>query len=427
MSFFARHGRDQRGASLVELTVVLPTVLMGTLAVWQSALLFHAKSHLNYAAFEAARAGSLGHASVESALRGLARGLVAYHGGGLTSAELAQRLAQVEADVRASARVEVLSPVIESFDDYQSPALRDRLGAEARVIPNVGIAFQRCPHDRPGCNADPAVNASGQTLQDANLLKLRITYGVPQAKQLPLVGRFITLALRTMGSGSGDAFQQALLAQGRIPLVSHVTLRMQSEPIEHAAMVSVRGGTPGQARPPGETPNPSDPPPGGGTPAPGPGGNPSQPGPGPAPGCPDVPAAPSSAVETVAADPTFEFGSSRLTAEGRQRLDQLLQGDHARRATSLALVGHTDPLGNAAANERLSLARARAVRDYLRSRGFDHVPITVRGAAAREPVIADGRCAGLAMQARIDCHAPDRRVSFAWQFADTQPASTSPD
>lgn len=168
MTSFTARVRGQRGASLVELTVVLPTLLVGTLAIWQSALLFHAKSHLNYAAFEAARAGSLAHASVDSAMRGLARGLVAYHGGGLTTAELAQRLAHVEADVRAGARVEVLSPVIESFDDYASPALRERLGAEARVIPNTAIAFQRCPHDRPQCNADPASNASGQSLQDAN-------------------------------------------------------------------------------------------------------------------------------------------------------------------------------------------------------------------------------------------------------------------
>lgn len=223
--------------------------------------------------------------------------------------------------------------------------------------------------------------------------------------------------------GSGDTFQQGLLAQGRIPLVSHVTLRMQSEPIEHAAMVSMRGGTPGNPRPPGTTPDPANPPGGGAPPAPG--GDPSPP-PDPAPGCPGASAAPATTTETVAADPTFEFGSSRLTAEGQQRLDQLLQGAPARQATALELVGHTDPLGDAAVNDRLSLARAASVRSYLLSRSFDRIPITVRGAAAHDPVITDGRCDALAAQARIACHAPNRRVTFVWQRAEAPPGAASP-
>lgn len=407
-TFLSRAAHGQRGASLVELTVVLPTLLVGTLAVWQSALLFHAKSHLNYAAFEAARAGSLGHASIESALRGLARGLVAYHGGGLSSPELAQRLAQVEADVRAGARVEVLSPVIESFDDYQSPALRERLNASARVIPNVAIAFQRCPNDRPGCNADPATNASGQTLQDANLLKLRITYGVPPAKQLPLVGRFITLALRAVGSGAGDAFQQQLLQQGRIPLVSHVTLRMQSEPIEHASMVSARGGTPGQPRPPGDTP-PGEAPPGSGAPAPG---TPGDPGAGDDPlPCPPSDAGPA---ETLSADVLFAFDSAELTPEGRAQLDRIVESSRRREFSGLDLVGHTDPLGEAAYNDRLSLARAAAVRDYLLGHGFPDRPITAEGRGSREAVVPLERCTGTQIE-RAACLAPNRRVTFTWR------------
>ena len=65
--------RPQRGASLVELTVVLPTLLTTVLGIWQSALVFHAKSHLNYATFEAARAGSVSHATVSSVTEGWPR------------------------------------------------------------------------------------------------------------------------------------------------------------------------------------------------------------------------------------------------------------------------------------------------------------------------------------------------------------------
>ncbi|MEW6703865.1 MAG: TadE/TadG family type IV pilus assembly protein [Pseudomonadota bacterium] len=256
--------RRQRGATLAEFAVILPTLLVCVLAVWQAALVFHAKSHLNYAAFEAARAGSVDHARLASIVQGLAKGLVAYYGGGLNTVELAQRYAQVSADVATAARVEILSPTRESFDDYQSPVLRTRLNVDARVIPNLGIAYASCPYDRSGCASDPQNNRSGQSLSDANLLKLRITYGVPPGKQLPLVGRFYTWALNALGAGAGDVFKQGLLDSGRIPLVAHVTVRMHSEPIENSTMVSNPGaGNNGNPRDPAETP-PEEPPPGGG-------------------------------------------------------------------------------------------------------------------------------------------------------------------
>ncbi len=97
----------------------------------------------------------------------------------------------------------------------------------------------------PACHADPATNASGQTLLDANLLKLRVTYGVPPRKQLPLAGRFITWALDRLGAGRDDPFKQALLDAKRIPLVTHTVMRMQSDTIRNPAMVSSPG--PGNA------------------------------------------------------------------------------------------------------------------------------------------------------------------------------------
>ncbi|MEO1767789.1 TadE/TadG family type IV pilus assembly protein [Thiobacter aerophilum] len=242
-----------RGASLVEFVVVAPTVLMLGLATLQAGLVYHAKSNLNYATFEAARAGAVDHARMEALFTGLRRGLVAYYGGGTTPTELAQSYARLVADLATSpVRIEILSPSKESFDDYASPALAARLKVKGRVIPNANLAFLQCPMDVPGCNHDPKTNRSGQTLQDANLLKLRVTYGIPREKQLPLVGRFYTWALSVLDADDPDTFRKALIARGRIPIVAHTVIRMQSEAIENDAMASIPGpGNDGKPKDPG--------------------------------------------------------------------------------------------------------------------------------------------------------------------------------
>lgn len=246
-------GTRPRGASLVEFIVVAPTVMMLGLAAMQAGMLFHAKSSLNYATFEAARAGSVNHAQRDAIWSGLRRGLVAYYGGGTTASELAQSYARLAADLATGpVRIEILSPTKESFDDYASPALAAKLKVKGRVIPNANLSFISCPPDNTSCNNDPKTNKSGQTLADANLLKLRVTYGIPKEKQLPLVGRFITWALSVLDADDPDVFRKGLVAAGRIPIVSHTVIRMQSEPIENDAMASIPGpGNDGKATDPG--------------------------------------------------------------------------------------------------------------------------------------------------------------------------------
>src|SRR5690606_18790237 len=111
-----------------------------------------------------------------------------------------------------------------------------------------------CPIDRPGCPSNPAANASGQTLHDANLLKLRITYGIPVQRQIPLAGPFMARALALLDPSDGDAFRAGLIADGRIPVVAHTVMRMQSPAIE-AANSSVSGsGNGGNPTDPGPLP-----------------------------------------------------------------------------------------------------------------------------------------------------------------------------
>jgi hypothetical protein len=234
----------QRGATLVEAAVVVPLLLTLVLLGMQVALVFHARSTVTYATFQAARAGSVAHADVGAMQAAFRKAMLAYYGGGRNAAELAQTALNAAMDLQAhSVRLEILSPTAQSFDDYNSVQLQEKYKTAQRVIPQSGLDELRCPRERPSCPWDPRSNSSGQTLQDANLLQLRITYGIPRAKQLPIAGLLFTRGAALFGLAGSDAFVAGLLAQGRIPLVAQTVIRMQSDAIANGA-VQQRAATP---------------------------------------------------------------------------------------------------------------------------------------------------------------------------------------
>ncbi|MDP2111952.1 MAG: hypothetical protein Q8N48_01430, partial [Thiobacillus sp.] len=115
-------------------------------------------------------------------------------------------------------------------------------------------AFIQCPMDVPGCNNDPKTNQSGQTLADANLLKLRVTYGIPENKQIPLAGPFMSGILKFIHeniSPDPDPFRVSLFNDGRIPVVVHTVMRMQSPAYENANVSLPGPGNDGKPEDPG--------------------------------------------------------------------------------------------------------------------------------------------------------------------------------
>ncbi len=243
----------QVGATLVEFVIVAPTVLFLLMNLIQYGLMYHAKSQVNYATFEAARVGSTSNADPTKIRNAFTRALTGYYGGGTSTAELSASYDKAVKDVGSAVRIEILSPSKESFDDFNSPALASKLGAK-RVIPNANLSFLQCPVDVPGCSADPKGNASGQTLLDANLLKIRITYGIPTNKQVPLAGRFMTWSLGVINKDDADAFRAGLVKDGRIPVVTHTVMRMQSPAIENGNASSPGAGNDGKPVDPGTAP-----------------------------------------------------------------------------------------------------------------------------------------------------------------------------
>jgi len=118
------------------------------------------------------------------------------------------------------------------------------------------------------------------------------------------------------------------------------------------------------------------------------------------------------------ADGTFAFATSDLTPAGRTRINSTLAELKSSRIRlrTISIVGHTDPIGSAGFNQRLSQARANAVRDYLISQGIPAVIIQTEGRGFTELKIteADCRAQGKAKTraALIACYEPNRRVDI---------------
>jgi uncharacterized membrane protein (UPF0127 family) len=241
------------GSAMIEFIVVGPLIVLLGLSILQYGMVFFAKNQINYAAFMAAREGAFAHADLSAIQRAYVRALAPMYGGGETPAELAESVAKASADMAGNAQIQILNPTKESFSDWNDETLQALLKTGSRhVIPNASLAT----HINQASEVRPS---SGQSLQDANLLKLKITYGyVPK---VPIIGKLYTTYLK-WGDSHTDAFQTQLINDGRIPVVTHVTLEMQSDAIEPDNPISTPGlGNGGKASNPGTTPATPGPPP----------------------------------------------------------------------------------------------------------------------------------------------------------------------
>ncbi len=92
-------GADSAALAPAEFVIVAPALLALTLAMLQTGLAYHARSIVNYASFEAARAGSVAHAGLASMRLAFARAMTSYYGGGRDLAEIANSFAAAQLDL----------------------------------------------------------------------------------------------------------------------------------------------------------------------------------------------------------------------------------------------------------------------------------------------------------------------------------------
>ena len=92
-------------------------------------------------------------------------------------------------------------------------------------------------------------------------------------------------------------------------------------------------------------------------------------------------------------DVVFDAGKASLQPSAMTAIDRLAQLLGVYPERSVRIEGHTDSVGDAAANQALSERRAAAVRDALVARGVEAARIESVGYGATRP-IADNRTEG---------------------------------
>jgi OmpA-OmpF porin, OOP family len=112
-------------------------------------------------------------------------------------------------------------------------------------------------------------------------------------------------------------------------------------------------------------------------------------------------------------DVLFDYSKASLKPEGEAALDALLKTLASINPTegAIVVIGHTDRIGSAAYNQKLSERRAESVMHYLISKGVPSEVISARGAGKTQPVTGS-KCNALRGSSLKACLGPDRRVEI---------------
>jgi Flp pilus assembly protein TadG len=216
---------------MTEFIIVTPIILLLLFGAFQFALIYHAKTALNYAAFEAARFGAVSNARKTEMENAFARAMAAIYTHDDTPNDVICARETVRKEIESGfVNIEVVNPTMEAFD---------QLGIDADgdvVIPNDNLKYRS------------AVTASGMTIQDANLLKIRVGYCYPL--YVPYINRVLGIMLTQDASEScpgctgalkdRDSFERRCLENGRFPVNAQAIVRMQS-PAMLSAVTSSSG------------------------------------------------------------------------------------------------------------------------------------------------------------------------------------------
>ncbi len=201
--------RSRQRGSLSEMAMAIPVLLLLGLSTLQGSLIYHGKSTLNYATFEAARTGAVNHAQEGAMRHELGIRLAPLQGGDGSTERAATAILKARTFVenRLQTRIRVINPTIDAFTDWGF----DDPDTGEHLIPNSHLRHQ----------PNGVGSVSGLTLRDANLLKIEVTHGFEM--KVPLVSTLLAKTLMIF-----DAENAVFYAQNQLPLTSVATVRMQS-------------------------------------------------------------------------------------------------------------------------------------------------------------------------------------------------------
>jgi hypothetical protein len=198
----------QHGVAIVETLLVFPLIILMGFGIVQLAVIWQAKSALNYGAFMAARRGALTSMDIDA-----------------MKTELNDAVAgvfdpDVDTDFDSSKHtfIRILNPTSDAFTDFGGPATASVACVDALKceIPNSQLQ-----HREMTVGTTSFVN-----IQDANLLRIEAIIGFKP--NLPMIGPVFQEIIGHLGSS--DTIKNNLFAAHRIPLRAIYTIHMQSPP-----------------------------------------------------------------------------------------------------------------------------------------------------------------------------------------------------
>jgi OmpA-OmpF porin, OOP family len=130
--------------------------------------------------------------------------------------------------------------------------------------------------------------------------------------------------------------------------------------------------------------------------------------PAPAPAAPQPPAA---TKVTYAADAFFDVNKSVVKPEGKAKMDDLVSKIKDINLEVIIAVGHTDSDGSDAANQKLSVARAEAVKAYLVSKGIEKNRVYTEGKGEKQPVADNKTKDGKTKNRRVEIEVVGTRAN----------------
>jgi hypothetical protein len=206
-----------RGAASVEFYIVSLFVLIPfVMGILQIAVLYVGKNTLNHAVFMAARAAAMENGSDTVFRTALAKGLVPLYAR-KTDPITNRNIVQVITPAITKAGLDVVNP-LRTRIAYLNPTRASFRDFEQRQngvlqIPNDNLQFR--PRT-PGAT-------SKQSIQEANLLKVRVDYC--HELVFPLIDAAIVAILRRLDT---DLFHQSCYRANRVPVSGRALLHMQS-------------------------------------------------------------------------------------------------------------------------------------------------------------------------------------------------------
>jgi len=246
------HIKKQRGQAMTEFIVITFVLLLLTLGLIQFIFIYQAKTNLNYATFEATRAGTLANASPKSIKHGFARGMAPSHMRVVDAPNVSVTTSTSRNETLANA----YQSAYDEIDDYVQiqrinpiPAhFATGTGGWGKSIPSWEIIQESLesgvtlyiPNEHLLYKSQD--KRAGITIHDANLLKLRITYCMELI--VPFANIIFENAYKLTFSNSNSVFVQDETVERtitdnfnqdcvdgddkRIPIVAQAIIRMQS-------------------------------------------------------------------------------------------------------------------------------------------------------------------------------------------------------